>query len=88
MKWLLALIVLSVAACEQQDRAATQSKPASDMLDSTRSRSSKAPSVVPRPKDQAALDRMILAGYTPHGAHLHSPGVKECPISAGNEAVM
>ena len=41
------------------------------------------------PKDQAELDRMILAGYTPHGNHLHPPGVKKCPLAQeGNEAVM
>ena len=46
------------------------------------------PAVVPLPKDQADLDRMILAGYTPHADHLHSPGVNECPLSKGNDAVM
>ena len=30
----------------------------------------------------------ILAGYTPHGKHLHPPGVKECPFAQGTEAVM
>ena len=49
---------------------------------------SKAPLVVPLPKDQAELDRMILAGYTPHGNHLHPPGVKKCPLAKGSEAVM
>jgi hypothetical protein len=41
------------------------------------------------PKDQKELDRLILAGYTPHGEHLHPPGVKNCPLAKeGNEAVM
>ena len=40
------------------------------------------------PKDQAQLDRMILAGYTPHMDHLHPPGVNECPLTKGTEAVM
>jgi hypothetical protein len=41
------------------------------------------------PKDQKELDRLILAGYTPHGNHLHPPGVKNCPLAKeGNEAVM
>jgi hypothetical protein len=46
------------------------------------------PAVVPLPKDEADLDRMILAGYTPHADHLHSPGVNECPLTKGNDAVM
>jgi hypothetical protein len=46
------------------------------------------PAVVPLPKDQADLDRMILAGYTPHADHLHAPGVNSCPLTKGNDAVM
>ena len=49
---------------------------------------SKIPAVVPLPSNQADLDRMILAGYTPHADHLHSPGVNECPLTKGNDAVM
>lgn len=44
--------------------------------------------VVPRPADQAQLDRMILAGFTPHSDHLHAPGVNECPLTKGTDAVM
>ena len=44
--------------------------------------------VVPLPADQAQLDRMILAGYTPHAGHLHPPGVNECPLAKGTETVM
>jgi hypothetical protein len=46
------------------------------------------PALIPTPTDPAQLDRMILAGYTPHGKHLHPPGVKECPLTQGSEAVM
>ena len=49
---------------------------------------SKPPAVVPKPDDQAQLDRMIVAGYTPHGDHLHPPGVIECPLAGGREGVM
>jgi hypothetical protein len=52
------------------------------------SRQSQPPKIIPMPKDQAELDRMILAGFTPHGDHLHPPGVKECPLAQGSEAVM
>ena len=51
-------------------------------------RQSRPPSVLPKPEDQAELDRMILAGYTPHADHLHPPGVKSCPLAQGGEAVM
>jgi hypothetical protein len=44
--------------------------------------------VIPKPTDQAQLDRLILAGYTPHADHLHPPGVKSCPLAGGSEAVM
>jgi hypothetical protein len=31
---------------------------------------------------------MILAGFTPHGDHLHPSGVHECRLIKGSEAVM
>jgi hypothetical protein len=36
----------------------------------------------------AQFDRMIIAGYTPHGDHLRPPGVNQCPLIKGSEAVM
>lgn len=46
------------------------------------------PAVMPMPDSQAELDRLILAGYTPHAGHLHPPGVDQCPLAKGNEVVM
>ena len=90
MKRLLVFVALAGCGCERQPEtdavAPTLATP--DALVATQARSSKPPAVVPMPKDQAQLDRMILAGYTPHGKHLHPPGVKECPIAQGSEAVM
>jgi hypothetical protein len=90
MKPLLILIALGVCACDQEPQQSAAAPPpaASQAVIPTQSRISKAPLVVPMPKDQAELDRMILAGYTPHGNHLHPPGVTACPLTKGSEAVM
>jgi hypothetical protein len=90
MKPLVLLIALAASACNQEPErnAAVPMPAATDVMLPADSRKSQPPKVVPMPKDQAALDRMILAGYTPHGNHLHLPGVKECPLSQGSEAVM
>ncbi len=90
MKQLFVLIALTTCACERQveDRAATAVPAASDPVIPAQAPSSKPPGIVPIPKNQSELDRMILAGYTPHGTHLHAPGVKECPLAQGKEAVM
>ena len=90
MKRLLIPIALATGACERQAQERTP-EPAPAVPDAvlpTQAPASKPPAVVPMPKDQAELDRMILAGYTPHGSHLHPPGVKECPLAQGKEAVM
>ncbi len=90
MKRLLLLITLTASACERQpqDSAVVRVPEEADTVIATQTGSSKPPAVVPLPKDQAELDRMILAGYTPHGTHLHRPGVKACPLAQGSEAVM
>ena len=87
---LFILVALAASGCERQPQEGTAERatvPPDEVL-ATRARASKPPAVVPAPKDPAELDRMILAGYTPHGKHLHAPGVKECPLSQGSEAVM
>ena len=90
MKYLVVMIALAACACERQaeEGTAAPTPAASDPVIATQAPSSKPPAVVPKPRDQAELDRMILAGYTPHGSHLHPPGVKECPLAQGSEAVM
>lgn len=84
MRQFLLLLALGAGACDRgveyksaPPRPELQSAPASQP----------AP-VVSKPKDQAQLDRMILAGFTPHADHLHAPGVNECPLAKGSDAVM
>lgn len=90
MKRLMLLIALAASGCdmEPQDDAAARIPAATEAVLPADSRQSQPPKVVPMPKDQAELDRMILVGYTPHGDHLHPPGVKTCPLAQGGEAVM
>lgn len=91
MKKLLLLVVLGASGCDQaQEERAPAPAPATPAeMNTTQAPQSKAPLVLPIPKDQKELDKLILAGYTPHGSHLHPPGVKNCPLAKeGNEAVM
>ena len=90
MKRRLVLIALAACACNRQpqDNHAAPAPAIPKEVIATKAPASKPPSVVPLPKDKAQLDRMILAGYTPHGNHLHAPGVIECPLAQGSEAVM
>ena len=89
MKRLLMLLALGIAACEQQapESAAVPTPAAPDATLPGQPAARSSAEVLPRPKDQAQLDRMILAGYTPHADHLHAPGVNKCPLTNGNEAV-
>ena len=90
MKRLVMLIALASSGCDTKPEVdATERTPAaSEAMVPTDARQTQPPKVVPLPKDQAELDRMILAGYTPHADHLHPPGVKSCPLAKGGEAVM
>ena len=90
MKHVFILIALTTYGCDRraEQNAAAPSPVAAKPEIATVAPSSKPAAVIPKPEDQAELDRMILAGYTPHGSHLHPPGVKECPLSQDNEAVM
>ena len=95
MTYRMILLALALTACGRTPEPAAESgetgraaaAAALNVVDSNAAKSA-IPAVVPLPKDQADLDRMILAGYTPHADHLHSPGVNECPLSKGNDAVM
>lgn len=91
MRHLLLLVALGAVACDRapEERASAPKPAAPREVTTSQSQQSKAPPVLPMPKDQMELDRLILAGYTPHGEHLHPPGVKNCPVAKeGNEAVM
>ena len=86
IRQMLVLLGLGLAACGD-DRGEQPPAPVAPIA-AAQERVSRPPEVVPKPSDQATLDRMILAGYTPHADHLHPPGVNKCPLSKGNEAVM
>ena len=91
MRHLLLLVALGAFACNQapEERSSASRPAAPPEIIATGAPQSKAPLVLPMPKDQKELDRLILAGYTPHGEHLHPPGVKSCPLAKeGNDAVM
>jgi hypothetical protein len=90
MKRLLILLALGTAACDRAaDNRSTENMPTpSGPATAMQAPASRPATVVPKPKDPAQLDRMILAGYTPHADHLHAPGVNECPLTKGSEAVM
>lgn len=90
MKLLIPMIALVVCACDQESKGSTAvPSPVPEAASAKQSTpTSKAPLVLPLPKDQKELDRLILAGYTPHGNHLHPPGVLECPLAKDKEAVM
>lgn len=90
MKTFIVLLALGLCACEREaGEGERKAAPAAagnvleDLAPVTRTNA-----VVPKPTDQAQLDRMILAGFTPHSDHLHPPGVNECPLTKGTEAVM
>lgn len=89
MKRTFLFAALALAACERASEPAGDNAiigPGSSLA--SQARATKPPAVVPKPEDQAKLDDMILAGYTPHADHLHAPGVNECPLTKGSDAVM
>ena len=90
MKRLVLVLALGLVACgrEPSKDAAIPAPAAPEATLPGAASTQKSGGVVPKPKEQAQLDRMILAGYTPHGEHLHPPGVNQCPLTKGTEAVM
>lgn len=88
MKHFMMLLALAISGCNSEPDATEPAPTAAEAVFPVDTRRSQPPEVIPLPKDQAELDRMILAGYTPHADHLHPPGVKSCPLAQGGEAVM
>lgn len=82
------LLAPLAAACGQDSEERSAMPQPAQANAAAAEQASKLPAVVPLPEDQAQLDRMILAGYTPHADHLHAPGVEQCPMAKGTEAVM
>ena len=87
---LLSLFALTAASCgrESGEKAKLDAAAPRQVVLPGQAPASKLPDLVPRPKDKAELDRLILAGYTPHADHMHAPGANECPMNKGTEAVM
>lgn len=83
--WLLGAVALSACEAPSDERKAEAPVAINESLQAP---ASKPAGVVPKPAEAAQLDRMILAGYTPHADHLHPPGVNECPLSQGADVVM
>jgi hypothetical protein len=87
---ILLLFACSAASCDRQSKetAGPNAAATGQVAVPAQAPVSKMPDLIPRPTKQAELDRLILAGYTPHDDHMHAPGAKECPMSKGTEAVM
>lgn len=88
MRQLFVLATIALSGCgEQGPRDTAPAETVKELVPADR-RVSRPAQLIPLPKDQAEVDRLILLGYTPHADHLHLPGVESCPMSGGNEAVM
>ena len=89
MMSILLLVAVATLGCgrEREQRSAAPAPADPGVVLPVETRVSVRPAKVPRPKDQAQLDRMILAGYVPHDDHLHPPGVNECPMSMAPDPV-
>ena len=87
-KILLVMVLLGAGACEGESQDSTAPVIAAENVLASPGPVSKPPQLIPIPKEQAEVDRLILAGYTPHADHMHAPGVNECPLTKGNDVVM
>ena len=90
MRLIALLLAVGISACDRAapENSAGTATPSPDATLPTQGPASQPAAVIPKPEDQAQLDRMILAGYTPHADHLHPPGVNECPLTTGSDVVM
>lgn len=89
MRGTAALLLLGLAACNQEETASpTETKvaiaPAAPQSTVAGSPSATKPSLLAVPEDKSALQRMIDLGYTVHDEHLHPPGAKECPLMSAD----
>lgn len=88
MRNVLVCAVIAICGCSEQDSRDTAPAETTKELVPADPRVSAPARLIPLPKVQAEVDRLILLGYTSHADHMHLPGVKSCPLSRGNEAVM
>ena len=87
-KLLLVILVVGAGACERQPQESAAPSTTPENVLASPGPVSKPPDLIPKPDDKAELDRLILAGFTPHADHMHAPGVNECPMSKGSDVVM
>jgi hypothetical protein len=85
---LLVMLMVGAGACERQPQESVAPSIDPQNMLASPGPVSKPPALIPMPDDKAELDRLILAGYTPHSDHLHAPGVNECPLTKGSDVVM
>jgi len=74
----------ALAACSQQRHEQTNERQSEGAPAIMPAKISKAALMIPIPKDQAQLKRLLAMGYTVHEDHLHAPGVTSCPKMSEN----
>ena len=77
-------LLLALAACSQQRHEQTSQRQGARAPAILPAKVSKAALMIPIPKDQAQLKRLLAMGYTVHEDHLHAPGVTSCPKMSEN----
>ena len=80
----LVVPLLALAACSQQRHEQAAEQKAAPVPAILPAKVSKAALMIPIPKDQAQLKRLLAMGYTVHEDHLHAPGVTSCPKMSEN----
>jgi hypothetical protein len=80
----LLVAILALAACSQQRHEQASAQKGSPVPEILPAKASKAALMIPIPKDQARLKRLLAMGYTVHEDHLHAPGVTSCPKMSEN----
>ena len=80
----LVVLFLALAACSQQRHEQASQQKLAPPRAIMPAKVSKAALMIPIPKDQAQLKRLLAMGYTVHEDHLHAPGVTSCPKMSEN----
>lgn len=88
MRPFIMLLVLGASACGQEpepNEVAVAPAPAAEPM--AQPTPAQKAMLVPIPDDKAQLARLESMGYTRHDAHLHLPGVKECPMDMAGSPI-
>jgi hypothetical protein len=88
----LILLLLALAACGKSPAPPAQppktSVPAAGALPTIAPKPAAMERMIPVPKEQVQLKRMLAMGYTVHEDHMHPPGVKECAFDKAGGSVV